>query len=265
MTPVKRINLELTPTLTYILGVCLGDGSVWKYTVKRTNENRYLVSLRATDITFVTSFKKALENIGLHVLSRIIHRKSPYHSLYVAEAYSKMFYDWFSSLNLEKIEHLLSDRKNLIIPFIRGFYESEGNYKLINGRYPYCRMFNSSKELLELLRKILEKIGFKSKIYDNYKGFHNQTIYCLAILGGAEETEKFLQKICPVCKIPVCRKPLIMRKPHWKSEEIEILKKYYGNREAWFVKSQLPNRSFNGIYHKAARLKLEKRGDFSSP
>jgi hypothetical protein len=255
--PLKKINLELTPNLSYILGVCLGDGSVWKYVNKNKAVANYIVSLRATSPSFVNSFKNALESIGLHTQSRIIYRKEPWQSLKAVEAYSKMFYDWFSSLRLEEIELLLDDKKDLIISFIRGFYESEGNCKLINRRYPYCRMFSASKDLLELIHRLLEKIGFKSKIYDNYKGYHGQTIYCLAIIGGAEETERFLREIRPACKIPTPQIPLKMYKPRWKPHEIEILQKYYSSG-ILSLKSKLPNRSLSSIYHKVSRLNIKK-------
>lgn len=250
---IKKVNLAPTPALAYVMGVCFGDGSVWKYTVKRTKEARYIVSLRATDFRFVSSFKKALESIGLTVNTRVIKRKHPFKPLFVAEAYSKMFYEWFSSLDLEKVEMMLNSEE-LIIPFIRGFYESEGNFKLVNKKYPYCRMFNTSRQLLELIQRLLRRMRFNSKIYDNYKGnFANRTVYCLSILGGAESVKEFIDKISPVCKVPADLK-VSMCKPHWKKQEIELLREHY-NEDPKTLKSILPGRSQSAIYHKTMRLK----------
>ena len=57
----KRVNIDFSPTLAYVLGVCHGDGSVHRVWSKHLGRYRYEVSLDVRNRKFAESFKKALE------------------------------------------------------------------------------------------------------------------------------------------------------------------------------------------------------------
>lgn len=86
------------------------------------------------------------------------------------------------------------------VDFVRGFYDSEGNlYKYLDrGKYKrlIVRMYNTNFGLLELIQKMLYKLGFESSIARHLKRKGNyKAVYRLLVLGGTHNTLLFCDKI----------------------------------------------------------------------
>lgn len=180
-----RPKLNLSKSLTYILGVLLGDGYITIY--KRKDGARYKVGLNVKDKIFAIRFLNALKEINLKP-----NLCQDAKLLYRVGAYSKIFVEWFKNLNLTRIEHLVDKKKCYMISFLRGFYESEGYY---NSNNKTISISNTDKEILKLVSKFLSKLNIFSKIYGPYKkenGWRDE--YCLVIT-KRKDSKRFLRLI----------------------------------------------------------------------
>jgi len=187
---LRRVKPDLSPSkpLSYILGVLLGDGAVRKkgFTLIQNKEE------------FAESFADAIRSIGLDPKRRV----KEYHNNHwgrdkmpEVSAFSVNFCEWFRSLNLDKIEDIVTERKSFIKAFVRGLYESDGCHSTTTG------ITNTDKDLLEMTRRLIQKIGFSSKIYDRKTSWRgNKDIYQLLIRGGEKKEEEFIRKIDPCIK-----------------------------------------------------------------
>jgi DNA-binding transcriptional regulator WhiA len=187
-------RLDVTPDLAYILGVLKGDGCVYKH--RRGAD----VKLVTKDYTFARSFAEALTRIGLNPR---IYLESNNQSLgrgvyFRVEASSKAFYTWYKSMSLKDIESMLTSQE-LIASFIRGFYESEGNYY----KPEHCiHIYNTDRELIEMLQRLLQKLGLNFNIYvKKHNGRSNKPLYVLHKKHG-EEVRKFFEIVKPCIKHP---------------------------------------------------------------
>lgn len=206
-----RPNLALSPSLSYILGVLLGDGFVYKHTVNRRkgrHDQCYTVALVTKDYEFAEKFAYALREIGLHpcIFQVKMKRKNPnWSDVWRIEATSVVLYKWFKNLNPSQIKQIA---RAYPADFIRGFYDSDGCLS----QDKYITMHKSNKFLIELIRSLLCGFGFKTKIrIDQRQG--RLPVYCIRILGGIKASKKFCELIQP--SIP--RKRNLSRK--WSKEK----------------------------------------------
>lgn len=159
----KRVNLNFSPILAYILGVCYGDGSVHKTWSRYLRRYRYEVALHVRNRKFAESFKEALEKQGFKA------RLYSYKDLCHVFANSKIFYYFFHSLTLNDLG-LMLESVALAKAFIRGFYESEGTCCLCyrkkwNTFEKVLAISNTNLELLKLIRECLRRWGLEFHIY----------------------------------------------------------------------------------------------------
>lgn len=185
------INPDLTPNiiLCYILGVLKGDGSVYNH------RNGINVTLTVIDKIFAESFCNALKLINLN--PNIYKEREKY---YAVEASSKKFGLWYKDLTLKNIENLL-DTNDKICSFIRGFYESEGNsYK------NSIHIYNTNEELINMVRRLLERLGFIFHIYkrENTEKYTNGCCFTLH-KNKKSETIRFFEIIKPCIKNPLLK------------------------------------------------------------
>lgn len=200
-------NLEPSVDLAYILGVLKGDG--WVYSYPKTSKYRgYRIGLNVTSSDFANEFEVALRKIGLNPNSYIQSDRGPNRQPQtVVSAHSKTFVEWYRKLTLDDIEKIVTETKDSIIQFIRGFYESEGTYfhgiEKGGGKYRYERhrviISNKDKQLLLLVKRLLKELGFKSTIPKPAKKGKFQW-FTLLISGGNEKVIDFLRTINPVIK-----------------------------------------------------------------
>ena len=138
-------NLEPTPTLAYILGVVLGDGSV------SVRPPSYSVILCTTTEAFNLAFAQALSAIGLRPRTYRYWSRNAY----ITRAFSKRLVAWLHTVN---ISVFLSDRLTKLA-FIKGFYESEGGCHN-NGHSWQIVISNTDLELLQTARRCLGDLGY---------------------------------------------------------------------------------------------------------
>jgi hypothetical protein len=193
---LKQPNLAPTPTLSYILGVILGDGTTSIYRSKQhPSSTYYIVDLAVKSQTFVNSFGEALKKIGLHpcfCLKRSRYNGNPYLT-YRVMTQSKVFVQWIRSLNLEDIEDKILVTDEDKVAFVRGIYESEGYY----GKKELS-ISNTDDGLVHLLFRCLRSLGFTPSKHTSQIPSGN--FYVLRILGGRVERSRFVTMINPCIK-----------------------------------------------------------------
>jgi len=191
--------------LSYICGVLLGDGSVYKYQRKKSKKWVYFLSLTVRNQSFAQEFA--------NILSKIFKRKMKVFKIslktgrifYRVITASKEFFEWFQTKEKFKITKLFPKE------FIQGFYDSEGSctynhrkYKLKIYTYYMFRLSNSDYYLLELIKKLLiSSFGVKSKIYilktvkskmlDGHWLIPTKNIYNLTV--SQHDNDKFIELI----------------------------------------------------------------------
>jgi len=180
-------NLNMSEDLAYILGVLKGDGCVYLH--GRGAD----IKLVCKHKEFAISFYNALSRIGLNPK---LYKDNGYHRV---EASSKAFYNWYKKLTLFDIEMLLQNEK-YIVAFIRGFYESEGNYYEPEHS---IHIYNTDKDLVELCQRFLQKLGFSFHIYIKKKNGYksNKPLYVLH-KKEKSEVQRFFELIKPCIKSP---------------------------------------------------------------
>jgi hypothetical protein len=184
----KLINFQPSPQTSYILGVMVGDGYTWRRSIELHVKNK----------NFADMFAENCTKLGLHVWKGIDS-----HNLNIVKAYSASLAYRIKDItsNTEKFYNFVKDYP---VDFIRGFFDSEGTaIKGYHDGYLYycCTMCNTKKELLDLVKILAEKIGFKSSIRISRKGNQKlKTLYQLTILGGSKEAIRFIEMIKPVAK-----------------------------------------------------------------
>lgn len=186
----KIVDLTMNERMAYILGIMFGDGGVFYNRKWRT----YQVVLNTVSKPFAESFKSSLKEIGLAPCLWIVKRANGRHKQqYRVNASSKMFVDWFRKIDIQSVENLLHQSLSFTITFLRGFYESEGTYSK-----DCCFLSNRNKELVNLVSKLLLKIGIEHRIYFHKR--NNGTDILIYI--NKRFSPKFLSLIQPVIKKP---------------------------------------------------------------
>jgi hypothetical protein len=179
--------------LAYVIGVILGDGNV----------SRYLIRLRTTTLTFNRSFAKALDKLGVKSKTIFASPREQWNT-YVC---SVEFATWLKKLTLKKIEKIVTTNKKNLVAFIRGFYESEGSSKKWYN-VVYIIIANSNRKLINLLKKFITILGFKTSILKSFDKRYNSYMYHLCVLGGTQEKLRFLNLIKPCIKSKPKQYPL---------------------------------------------------------
>ena len=94
----------------------------------------------------------------------------------------------------------MNTQKNKIL-FIRGFYESEGTLYRDKNKIHHLAFINTDKNLLEMIKDLLEEIGFYFHLNGPYKtiGLGMKSHYHLKT-AKREQIKKFLNIINPGIK-----------------------------------------------------------------
>ena len=190
----RRMSLSLrrkftsyrSPFLAYSLGVLLGDGYVCK--VRKTRGGHtYLIGLCVKNRTFAEKFAKTLSKIGLNP-----HVHTERSGFYRVRAISVDFYERYKSLSLEQIRELINGFES---QFVCGFYESEGSISLDKSGMLYIQIRNKCRELLSMIRDILDSWGIETRV----RGPYSSDCFTLAIY-GKNHVERFLKNVKPCIK-----------------------------------------------------------------
>jgi transposase len=186
---MRKIDLSMSPNLAYILGVLKGDGNVIR--VPSGKNRKWQVRLRVGAKKFVLSFKEALEKLGLNTYLWTERSKNG-NIIYCVGSDSKMLVEWFMQLSISDIEYLLNS-KEVIVSFLRGFYESEGCSHQ-NRRF----MMNTDKSLVDMVVRLLGKVGFHPSVYVNEGEWRKRPEYIIYI--RVPEVPHFIELVNPCIK-----------------------------------------------------------------
>ncbi len=182
-----RYNLELlmTPSLAYIVGCLCGDASILDNGIR----------LCAKDEDFTEEFKKHCENILLkHYIKPTEFNSNGVYYVQVGSQAFKHFiirnFGWLKTENWKVPDSILnSDDKKIISSFLRGFYDSEGNYH--DGRIRVQVICPSLSDCGVLLKKL----GIDSRFsLLNRKTIAGNQVYGL-ILSGEKNVNLFRKRI----------------------------------------------------------------------
>ena len=220
---IKYFDVNNKEILSYILGVCFGDGCV----CRSSHHNLIILGQSIKNKNFVLSFAKALKEIGLNPIiyteSREIN-KNRYEMIFVF-ANSKMFYNFFKKLTIKDVRDIVMKSIRNMVMFVRGFYESEGsNTTNKKHRKWIISMSNTNIEVLNLVKEILEKLGLNFKLYGPYKQDPYKPKYSLQS-GNRITNYKFLKTIRPCIKNQVPLNLFLRRKrgPYFKMSLAQFL------------------------------------------
>jgi intein-encoded DNA endonuclease-like protein len=156
-----HVHVNITPSeeLAYIIGVLLGDGAVCGKQIR----------LRTVDIKFAESFYKALKQVGFRPSLTIEENHGFGHKpLYVTTAASVDFVKWFKNLSINDIEAIVLKTRNLAVSFLRGFYESEGCLRVEKQGNPRAMLYNTNRQIVNLVVKAINFIGFNAYVQGPY-------------------------------------------------------------------------------------------------
>jgi len=199
----------------YLLGVLFGDGFFTKFD---TNGKPHEMRLNTTDKLFANEFERYIRALGGRYTRRIYSQsekalgRKPIHRVVVYSIRDIHTYELYENIyvplkgNPIMLIDLL-DEQNKIIPFIKGYYESEGCF-YIGGKksIKWQIQFTSSDEtLLIAVRELLRRLGFEfylSKPYYTSK-ISNKPFWHLRMSGRIKSIDKalrFFKTIRPVIK-----------------------------------------------------------------
>jgi len=155
----NRTNLNPSYSLSYVIGVYCGDGSVSDSYASNTRCGR--IRLTATDKDFVEEFRKHLVRVirprydGAYPIWKEEPRAKIRQTTYGVTGYSTVL-GTFLKENIEKQKECVL---NYPSGFLKGLFDSEGS--LGRGEI-YCEM--TERDVLKWTQKILDKLGIKSSI-----------------------------------------------------------------------------------------------------
>jgi len=182
-------DLSPTPELSYVLGVCYGDGSKICESSPTQTGRKYRIRLNVRDRSFAEEFARCLsEVIGrdeIPVTERTIGGGGT--KGYRARACCKILYQF--------IKKSLQEHKKIVeknpAPFIRGFFDSEGSVD--SNR---IRVVNSNRKILKYVRELLtHHFSISSHIWsEEQMGKGDKTRFVLQVK-AQDSLDKFWKKI----------------------------------------------------------------------
>ncbi|ACS90995.1 LAGLIDADG family homing endonuclease [Thermococcus sibiricus] len=159
---IKEISLEPSPSLAYIIGVFLGDGS----TSKR-KDGKYRIKLKVIDKDFAERFQKTLEDLGIKATLGFEHDSTRVDRWYV-EGTNKMLFQFLNGPR----EQLFNVAWKYPREFLQGLFDSEG-FPVISAKNTFrvqVALANSDLELLSFTEKLLlEKFGISTRLVQTHK------------------------------------------------------------------------------------------------
>lgn len=158
--PTNKLNsFDSTPSpeLSYVVGAVLGDGCLFY-------SRGYWIQLVVKDREFVDYFSQCL--------AKLLKRKEAYplferndnngqSKMYGVRVASKLFWSWLKEWEVHK--NVIESNPE---SFLRGLYDSEGSIcKYREKEHLAIILANTKRELLELAKNLLKKLGIDSRIY----------------------------------------------------------------------------------------------------
>ncbi len=179
----EKLPLKLTPEIMWLAGIVATDGSITQHKTKKY----YKIKIGNKDIKLLKQCQNIFKKFGFE--SNILKRKNK--NFYHLDCGSKILANILLSLGLktknksrtvEISNFLYRLPKNLIIPFVEGVLEGDGN---INDG---MRIFSASYKFVSGLHNLLNRCGIhnyfikqKAKTSKLIKKINYHEIYCLNI------------------------------------------------------------------------------------
>ena len=152
----KRVDLDASPELAYIVGAYFGDASATE-----GSNYRYKVKLKVVDREFAEAFARALRGIGLNPRMGFENDRTRTGRWYV-EVTSKGLFRFLTGPR----EGLFEVAKAYPREFLRGFFDSEGTVVFNRkSRALHVSASNYDLEVLTLCKELLKKLDIDSRIY----------------------------------------------------------------------------------------------------
>ncbi len=152
----KRVDLDASPELAYIVGVYFGDASATE-----GSNYRYKVKLKVIDREFAEAFAGALRGVGLNPRTGFENDRTRTGRWYV-EVTSKGLFRFLTGPR----ERLFEVAGAYPREFLRGFFDSEGTVVFTRkSRALHVSASNYDLEVLILCKKLLKKLDIDSRIY----------------------------------------------------------------------------------------------------
>jgi intein-encoded DNA endonuclease-like protein len=143
--------LEPSEDLAYIIGVVLGDGSVYiTFKIRRTTRVvRYRIALEAKDKELIEKFARCLCIVlgRKRIKVRYERSKGTYH----VDAGSKALYELLKEPDLERLRKHIEHCDKCVAAFLRGFVDSEASVK----KDGYILISNTNYELTTYIQNFL--------------------------------------------------------------------------------------------------------------
>jgi len=165
LSNTRKWTMRKCTELAYVIGVCMGDGSV-QYSKEY---NTYTVQLTVKNKEFAEKFYNALKSISLHPKISITKKGT-----YNVRAHSKEFCRWYVEMDIHKITSFILEKDEYIISFIQGLFDSEGD--ITSDNYIRIRFGDKSIDCVRLLKKCLDRLQIPYRYYcyfqNGYAGPH---------------------------------------------------------------------------------------------
>jgi len=176
-------QLEPSEEVAYIIGVVLGDGSVYiTFKIRRTTRVvSYRIALEAKDKEFVEKFARYLCILlgRKRIKVRYERSKGTYH----VDVGSKALYELLKEPDLERLRKYIEHCDKCVAAFLRGFVDSEASVK----KDGYILISNTNYELITYIQKLLKRFGIETTgprpimHYDPKTGRQYKTEYVIYI------------------------------------------------------------------------------------
>ncbi len=148
----RRINLEPSVELAYVIGVALGDGYV-------THAGNYgkVIALHAKDEEFVREFARCLTKVlGRESPVKVRFWKARKQKLFMARAGSAALYRLLHKpVDLDCLRPFIEHCEECVGAFLRGFVDSEGCV----GEYASIHICNTNFGLLSYIKGLFDRLG----------------------------------------------------------------------------------------------------------
>jgi intein-encoded DNA endonuclease-like protein len=192
----RKLNLDITSNLAYILGVIEGDGHI--------SPTKNIIKLDVADKEFCEEFKRNMSKIGFNdnKIYEIIPKNKNYKYRYGLVYRSKGFVDFYFkniTCNSKKKYEWYSKNLNevsLQIQFLRGMFDSEGCVYYRNDlqrKDKQISFTNTDQYLINICSGYLDNLGISHSVYTRKYTNHYKTLYTINIL--SKSMKKFKEKI----------------------------------------------------------------------
>lgn len=174
----RRLKVKVAPSndLAYLIGVFLGDLNTYRH------GGHYYISTRVKDKSFAEAIARSLRGLGLRAKVGLDQ------GYYSVRTYSKLLFDWLRELRLEEVKGFI---KGYEADFLRGFYDSEGNWNYRG----WLRMANTRKDVIGFVKEVLREAGINFTEYVNDSRSGNRKVVYGIQIARKEDRAKFFNII----------------------------------------------------------------------